>query len=80
MALSHIIPSFSISRMLKPRQLEDYARGLFQYKEIQIKSFDKWADKRKYHQQKHSRSVAAEIEAAKKKHDEMQQSNVAEAG
>ena len=66
--------------MLKPRQLEDYARGLFQYKEIQIKSFDKWADKRKYHQQKHSRSVAAEIEAAKKKHDEMQQGNVAEAG
>lgn len=62
--------------MLKPKQLEDYARGLFQYKEIQIKSFDKWADKRKYHQQKHSRNVAAEIEAAKKKHDELENNAV----
>ena len=35
------------SRTLKPSQLEEYARGLFEYKEIQIKAFEKWADKRK---------------------------------
>ena len=77
--MPHCVLLLPISRMLKPKQLEDYARGLFQYKEIQIKSFEKWADKRKYHQQKHSRTVAAEIEAAKRKHDELED-NVVEAG